>query len=218
MSASLKTQNYELPIFVADDIPAWLVDWNNAMTAIDTAIASAKQSGDDAKSDVANMQENVTQLQQSILNLSNSVTNLTASITDIQNNLTNKEILLTDASYSRLFSNGIISVFKADCYQTDSKIITVDGVSASFLGTAVGNIYGLNAGTKNNDAYSGGSKMTLGTIMETTGNRYPFLSCGFDGTYTYFFTPSFQITQGENVRGTCVVLNTGNIWAPPTNL
>lgn len=216
MSASLKTQNYELPIFVADDIPAWLVDWNNAMTAIDTAIASAKQSGTDAASAVANMQENITQLQQSVLNLSNNVTNLSSSITDIQNNLTNKEITLTDASYSRLFSNGIISVFKADCYQNQSKIITVNGTSASFLGTAVGNIFGLVAGTKNNNEYTGGSLLTLGTVIETTQNSYPFLSCGFDGTYTYFFTLSFQIPQNGNIKGTCVVLNSGNIWTPIT--
>ena len=48
MSATNKTTNYDLPIFVGTDKPSWLGDWNSAMTAIDTAIAGAKSTGDSA--------------------------------------------------------------------------------------------------------------------------------------------------------------------------
>lgn len=41
MSATNKTPNYDLPIFLASDKPQWLIDWNNAMTQIDTAIKNA---------------------------------------------------------------------------------------------------------------------------------------------------------------------------------
>lgn len=40
MSATNKTTNYSLPIFVGSDVPSWLVDWNNAMQLIDTAIGN----------------------------------------------------------------------------------------------------------------------------------------------------------------------------------
>lgn len=38
MSASQKTSNYELPIFVASDTPKFLTDFNNAMNKIDSTI------------------------------------------------------------------------------------------------------------------------------------------------------------------------------------
>ena len=41
MSATNSTVNYHFPIFIGTDIPSWLVDWNNAMTALDDAIAKA---------------------------------------------------------------------------------------------------------------------------------------------------------------------------------
>ncbi len=38
-NATNSTTNYHLPLFVATDKPAWLVDWNNTMTELDTIIS-----------------------------------------------------------------------------------------------------------------------------------------------------------------------------------
>lgn len=38
MSATNKTANYELPIFIDTDKPSWLGDWNSAMTKIDNSV------------------------------------------------------------------------------------------------------------------------------------------------------------------------------------
>lgn len=38
MSASNKTPNYELPIFIGTDKPSWLTDFDSAMTKIDEAL------------------------------------------------------------------------------------------------------------------------------------------------------------------------------------
>lgn len=38
MSATNKTLNYELPIFIDTDKPSWLGDWNGAMTKIDNSM------------------------------------------------------------------------------------------------------------------------------------------------------------------------------------
>lgn len=40
MSATNKTLNYELPIFIDTDKPSWLGDWNGAMTQIDNSVKS----------------------------------------------------------------------------------------------------------------------------------------------------------------------------------
>lgn len=45
MSATNKTTNYNLPLFVGSDVPSWLGDWNSAMTSIDAAIFQAANSG-----------------------------------------------------------------------------------------------------------------------------------------------------------------------------
>lgn len=44
MSATNKTEYYELPQFEASDKPAWLTDFNNAMATIDTALHAISES------------------------------------------------------------------------------------------------------------------------------------------------------------------------------
>lgn len=50
MSATNSTANYQLPIFLPTDKPAWLVDFNGAMNKIDSGIADAKTTGSSAQS------------------------------------------------------------------------------------------------------------------------------------------------------------------------
>ena len=57
MSATNKTTYYDLPIFIGTDVPSWLGDWNDTMTAIDASINSVKLLGESAKS-TANSAEN----------------------------------------------------------------------------------------------------------------------------------------------------------------
>lgn len=51
MSSSLKTENYELPIFEPDDRPSWLGDWNESMETIDTALGAVSDNANDALSE-----------------------------------------------------------------------------------------------------------------------------------------------------------------------
>lgn len=53
MSATNKTTNYSLPIFVGSDVPSWLVDWNNAMQLIDTAIGNVLTIANTNSADIA---------------------------------------------------------------------------------------------------------------------------------------------------------------------
>lgn len=73
MSATNQTANYQLPIFIGSDIPSWLVDWNNAMTALDTAIANALLAGQTAEADVTALEGTVTSMQTALTTLTNTV-------------------------------------------------------------------------------------------------------------------------------------------------
>ena len=53
MSATNTTDNYNLPVFVGTDKPAWLVDFNGAMTAIDTQMKANADAAAAAAGDVA---------------------------------------------------------------------------------------------------------------------------------------------------------------------
>lgn len=46
MAHTNQTEHYQLPQFIGSDIPSWLVDVNQAYTAIDTAIYAAKNTAD----------------------------------------------------------------------------------------------------------------------------------------------------------------------------
>ena len=66
MSATNSTTYYEFPVFVGSDKPAWLVDWNGAMNAIDSAIHEAKTEADANATNIASLQSSVTSLAGSV--------------------------------------------------------------------------------------------------------------------------------------------------------
>ena len=84
MSATNVTTYYEFPVFVGSDKPAWLVDWNGAMNAIDSAIHEAKAEADANATNIASIQSSVSSLAGSVESQGASITSLTQSITSLQ--------------------------------------------------------------------------------------------------------------------------------------
>lgn len=84
MSATNSTTYYEFPVFVGSDKPAWLVDWNGAMNAIDSAIHEAKAEADANASSITSLQSDVTSLAGSVSSQGSSITSLTQSLTNLQ--------------------------------------------------------------------------------------------------------------------------------------
>lgn len=76
MSATNHTTNYELPVFIGTDKPAWLVDWNGAMNAIDTAIKQAETKADTAGVDIGSIQSDIITINSSLSTLNGSVSQL----------------------------------------------------------------------------------------------------------------------------------------------
>lgn len=84
MSATNVTTYYEFPVFVGSDKPAWLVDWNGAMNAIDSAIHEAKAEADANATNIVSLQSSVTSLSGSVESQGSSITSLTQSLTSLQ--------------------------------------------------------------------------------------------------------------------------------------
>ncbi len=103
MSATNSTSNYELPIFLATDKPAWLTDWNGAMNAIDTAIHAAQAAADGAQTtastataDISTINASLTTITDNIQSLTTSVNSNTGAINTINSLIGNGEPTTTD--------------------------------------------------------------------------------------------------------------------------
>ena len=80
MSATNATTNYALPLFIGTDKPAWIVDWNGAMTAIDAAIKGVD-------TDVQGAITSISGLSSTVASHTSSISTITGQITVITNNL-----------------------------------------------------------------------------------------------------------------------------------
>lgn len=80
MSATNSTANYELPIFLATDKPAWLTDWNGAMNAIDTAIHAAQATADGAQTTASAATADISTINTSLTTITGNITSLTTSV------------------------------------------------------------------------------------------------------------------------------------------
>lgn len=103
MSATNHTTNYELPIFVGTDKPAWLVDWNGAMAAIDTAIHTAEGKADQAGTDIGGIESSISTINSTLTSINSAVSQLridtnanTGSINTITSLIGNGEPTTTD--------------------------------------------------------------------------------------------------------------------------
>lgn len=87
MSATNSTTNYALPIFIGTDKPAWLVDWNSAMTAIDAAIKGVDTDVQGAIVDISGLSSTVASHTSSIATISGQITVLTTNLNTATGNI-----------------------------------------------------------------------------------------------------------------------------------
>lgn len=95
MSATNKTPNMELPIYVAEDKPTYLGDWNSTMSKIDTTVTatrnvadSAMQTASNASNGVATNTESIGALQTDVQLVKSNQTAINDHLTDIDNSIT----------------------------------------------------------------------------------------------------------------------------------
>ena len=81
MSSTNKTTHYELSQFTANDIPAWLSDYNSDMGKIDTAIYNAQTAGGEASTKADNAMTSANEAKTAVESLSTTVTSLQSTVT-----------------------------------------------------------------------------------------------------------------------------------------
>lgn len=103
MSATNNTPNFHLPQFIGTDRPAWLSDWNQAMTLIDSAMQQIKATADEAGSISGGQDAKITALQNTVESMQGQV----STAVDNANSAINmsKAWIQTSADNSSIFSS-----------------------------------------------------------------------------------------------------------------
>lgn len=178
MSATNHTTNYELPVFVGTDKPAWLVDWNGAMTAIDTAIHTAEGKADQAGIDIGGIESSISTINSTLTSINSAVSQLridtnanTGSINTITSLIGNGLPTTTDKTIIGAI-NEIVSDFDFSAHTgtptvTASSIFTLTEGARSVVKYAInskysaGKIYGGVSGTLDSSADTWNKIVTL---------------------------------------------------------
>ena len=106
-NATNSTTNYGLPLFVATDKPAWLVDWNNTMVELDRVLKAIADAGDNTQilqilgdensgliHDVSALQTSLATANQNIETNAQAITAIQGTIATIQSDLTTQNGLI----------------------------------------------------------------------------------------------------------------------------
>lgn len=102
MSASRKTENFNLPLYSADDATSWLVDFNGAMTELETHLTEMRnnlttdgEDLDNLEKAVANLNTVTSQLTDSVIKVQESGKSNSSAITLLQTHDNEQDTRLT---------------------------------------------------------------------------------------------------------------------------
>lgn len=91
MSHTNETPNYKLPLFVDNDVPSWLGDFNEAMNELDTGMGDIKNSNVAQNIAITNLQTTVNGQATDITNLKETTADHTAAIAELHEGLDTAE-------------------------------------------------------------------------------------------------------------------------------
>lgn len=85
MSATNNTTNFNLPLFIGTDKPAWLTDWNGAMTTIDTKLQEVKTEAASAITESGSNTQSISQINSTLQTLNSTVSVMNTNVTKVTN-------------------------------------------------------------------------------------------------------------------------------------
>ena len=138
MSATNATTNYSLPLFIGTDKPAWLVDWNGAMTAIDAQMkvnATAILANETA---ISGLSTTVSAHTTSISTISGQITTLTTGLNTAQGNINTINSLIGNGEPTTSDKTLIGAINEIYGMITGGGGQEIQAVNVSFDGTASG--------------------------------------------------------------------------------
>ena len=224
MSATQTTTNYGLPIFIETDKPAWLVDFNGAMRAIDTqmkvnadAIATKSpiltfqdtntidftQTGSNITADVSN--DLIGQIQRSLVKP--AVPPANESLVSLKNDNTQGSLAI--GTGLQIANNALNAIDLNIVNFEDSTTLTGDGVTVSSanmhlatnVSKTIGKIYGVFTVEKNTSGSEYVDIDTGFTIPNTSGSTITLTNGGLSNDINQYrmANPSIRITTTGQV-------------------
>lgn len=235
MSATNNTTYYNLPIFIGTDIPSWLGDWNNTMTALDTAIngvhteaQSAANTANIASSKSDANTESISAMNAEIKTIKQAVQNydsiLDFNVVDLAinpNNVASTEgCFMTQNSNKTLNKIMVLVVLSEMTNPTTYTYTKESGTSLWYdLFTVEDNCLKLNQTSLPH--YQ--NVLTAGVINDFSGDGTGkfegsmWLRAWFDGATTHFGVDTNRgatAIKGDVLSGNCTVFTTGSVYNP----
>ena len=204
MSATNHTTNFDLPLFIGSDKPAWLTDWNGAMTTIDAKIQEAKAEAASATTESGSNTQSITQINSTLQTINTTVSVMNTNVTKVTNAFSawkTEQLSTFGTNYSgTLFATynknfGILSLYgvvtKTSAIANNDVVITLPQYlrPESGVGAASTNVYNFMQCKKSGEdanmwlgalIYSDGRVQLSGTPVDTYQNGYIriVLACG----------------------------------------
>lgn len=138
MSATNATTNYSLPLFIGTDKPAWLVDWNSAMTDIDAQMkvnATAILANETA---ISGLSTTVSAHTTSISTISGQISTLTTGLNTAQGNINTINSLIGNGEPTTSDKTLIGAINEIYGMITGGGGTEIQAANVSFDGTASG--------------------------------------------------------------------------------
>lgn len=125
MSANSETMNYKLPVFLANDIPSWLTDWNGSMRKIDELIFNANSNISDLKTKDTQVENTVNGVNERLTtvenNLDPSKNGIAKDVSTLETTVTNHTKQLTELD---TVTTNLTTLCGDDTLKTTSKTLT----------------------------------------------------------------------------------------------
>lgn len=129
MSATNATTNYNFPLFIGTDKPAWLVDWNSAMSAIDAAIKGVDTDVQGAIVDISGLSSTVAAHTSSISTISGQITVITTNVNTATGNINTINSLIGNGTPTTTDQTIIGAINELHADQGDLADLTTPAVS-----------------------------------------------------------------------------------------
>ena len=228
MSSTNKTSNYNLSQFVGSDKPAWLADYNQDMSKIDTQM---KANADASTANAGNISNNTTAIGDLTALNTTAKSNLVVAVNEVKASAGTAQGTAESAA-----NNANTAKSEADALTRYLAITQTGKISPTVSGGTIGNIndvyYALNADGTLGKIYgrlrftsntSGTITVTLPVSALTTSSQFNIASaCYYNSVGNYEFNIINARDMTINTNGNCTITFSGiavgeqiTIWLPP---
>ena len=219
VNASNGTDNYGLPIFIATDKPAWLLDWNGAMVAIDSllkqivskasiseteldalkvqiesannAISGLQESTSSLTTNVAGLTTDVTQAKKDVDTMQKTVVQLSESVKTLETKVNENKTKLTKMTEDILVNDA--ARMHIPLTETSNRWISIDGLDSTGGGLLLVNM-------KGDDDEAIGAMLITTDFSPILNNEQHVINTPFAGeTYNIRFTKTRSSEGGYGV-------------------